>query len=499
MSDTFAPHTLGRREEESLHNSLGLSGVDLMAMVLSDSGLANAEPKWWNAAPLGCFLIGLQPRGGWQILQRAMQWGDDALARCFGVDCQSPTLYAYFACSIRNRLEVFNSHHFRSPMVGVLPGGPWNTAPGFTVKRPTKLIDGSRGGQAFIAEILAPEGNKHYTITDQSRMQLLSVLLVGAGLTRDDMLEQYIDEVLPADFDMSPGLGSVFGRLAIGLSIFSLICIAMLVVVWSSILRKNMFPSKTALAWITKVLSLSCWAVGAIGLLMMGGNPRVKLVAKKLDPHVKSRLLHLGDTPGTSSTALESPSPARNEDGVITQVSTTSIRDDESVHKAQQQRTGDTLIEKKGVSETVVKVHSMQEKKPQGSNDQVKIKVQFGSLHGSIFTPDRGSCELPLSLIERVCELDIKTVRSWGWTISTSWFGLLLLAGVTLQIGGALNPNFGADLMSLTFLLLSSLARGAGVSGPEKWMIPQWKRRPNTKNGAVLLGQYSSRTGGEDV
>jgi hypothetical protein len=69
MSGAIMRHSLGRREEEKedLQSSLGLSSVDLMAMVLSDSGLANAEPKWWNASPMGCFLIGLQPRGGWQV------------------------------------------------------------------------------------------------------------------------------------------------------------------------------------------------------------------------------------------------------------------------------------------------------------------------------------------------------------------------------------------------------------------------------------------------
>lgn len=50
-----------------VQSSLGLSGVDLIAMVVSDSGLANCEPKWWNASPTGCMLIGLQPRGGWQV------------------------------------------------------------------------------------------------------------------------------------------------------------------------------------------------------------------------------------------------------------------------------------------------------------------------------------------------------------------------------------------------------------------------------------------------
>jgi hypothetical protein len=381
-------------------------------------------------------------------------------------------------------------------MEGQPPGAPWNTTVGFTVKRPTKLIDGSRGGQAFIAEFLAPEENKHYSIADQSRMQLLSVLLVGAGLTRDDKLEAYVDEVLPADFDMSAGLGSIFARLSIGLALFSGACIAMLVCTWWSILRHNMMGG--ALPWITKILSLSCWAVGAIGLLMLGGNPRVKLIAKKQDAHIQRRLVELGE-----KTVQERISASENGGRVITNpIVSSDQRYNGIMQSAWSQRIWDTLIEKKtAVETTITKIQSapLDEPPRESMSNKTMVKVQFGSLHGSIFTPDRGYCYLPLSLVERICELDIKTVRSWGWLISTGWFSLLLLAGVTLQIGGALRPSFGADLMSLTFLLLTSLARGAGVSGPEKWMIPKWKRRPNTKNGAILLGQYSARNGAEDA
>lgn len=60
---------LAKRDASAeIQSSLGVSGVDLIAMVVSDSGLANAEPKWWNASPIGCMLIGLQPRGGWQVM-----------------------------------------------------------------------------------------------------------------------------------------------------------------------------------------------------------------------------------------------------------------------------------------------------------------------------------------------------------------------------------------------------------------------------------------------
>ena len=93
-----------------------MASVDLIAMVVSDAGLASTEPKWWNASPMGCMLLGAQPRGGWQVLQRAVQWGTDLWAHCFGVDCKVSVLYEYFSCSIRNRLEVWKSQNFLSPM-----------------------------------------------------------------------------------------------------------------------------------------------------------------------------------------------------------------------------------------------------------------------------------------------------------------------------------------------------------------------------------------------
>ncbi|KAK3385622.1 hypothetical protein B0H63DRAFT_494532 [Podospora didyma] len=418
---------------------LGLSGVDLIAMVVSDSGLANCEPKWWNASPTGCMLIGLQPRGGWQIIQRAVQWGSDSWAKCFGVDCAAPILYAYFACTIRNRLEVLLSARLRSPMEGVPAGGQWNTweDESFTVKRPTKLVDGSRGGQAFMAEVLAPEaGGGQYTIADQSRLQMLSVLMVGAGLAVDDSLASYWSAVLPADFDLSDGLGSVFGRLAIGLALGSLVAIGLMIATWWSLVATDDNVFGLALPYMVKIVSLLSWAVGAMGLLMLGGNPRVRLVDKDIPEHIKRRLATMKDE-------AEEPHPTADSDP--------------------------------------------------------KVRIQFGSLHGSVFLPDRGACMVRFSVVERLCASDIKTVRTTGWYIGMGWFGLLLVGSVALQVGATLAPAFGADLLSLVFLLATALARGAGVAGPEEWMIPRWKRRHNTSNGAILLGQFNSRAGGGEA
>ena len=61
-----------RDANEGIEGNIGVTGVDLLAMVVSDSGLASAEPQWWNASPLGCLLIGTQPRGGWQVLRNIL-------------------------------------------------------------------------------------------------------------------------------------------------------------------------------------------------------------------------------------------------------------------------------------------------------------------------------------------------------------------------------------------------------------------------------------------
>ncbi|GAB1319689.1 hypothetical protein MFIFM68171_09899 [Madurella fahalii] len=467
-----------------VQSSLGLSGVDLIAMVVSDSGLANCEPKWWNASPTGCMLIGLQPRGGWQILQRAVQWGSDSWANCFGVDCATPTLYAYFACTIRNRLEVLASRRLRSPMEDVPAGGAWNTKDDFTVKRPTKLIDGSRGGQAFMAEVLAPETGTHYSIADQARLQMLSVLMVGAGLAVDDSLENYMGTVLPADFDLSDGLGSVFGRLAIGLVAGSLLVVLFMLATWWSLMRGNLFGS--ALPYMVKIVSLMSWAVGATGLLMLGGNPRVRLVVKGIPDHIKKRLASLKDGADLDSTeTCTGPVLEASDKAQSTKITTevlTSHENDETLSGLNPKAT--TCSSKVETNRT------------QNSRDtDPKVKIQFGSLHGSVFLPDRGFCVLRSSLVERLCAIDILTVRTVGWYLGMAWFGLLLLGSIALQVGSTLAPAFGADLLGLVFLLVTALARGAGVAGPEEWMIPRWKRRQNASNGAVLLGQFNSRAG----
>ena len=520
----------------NIESTLGLSGVDLIAMLVSDSGLASCEPKWWNASPNGCMLIGLQPRGGWQIVQRAVQWGSDSWANCFGVDCAPPTLYAYFACSIRNRLEMLDTPRLRSPMEGVTTAGaPWRVLEDgkFSVKRPTKLIDGSRGGQAFIARVLGPEGGTHYSIADQSRVQMVSVLMVGAGLVKkeeDEGVEGFMGRVVPRDFDLDSGLGSVFARLAVGLGLASLVSLGMMIATWWSLVRENLFG--VGLPYVVKVVALMCWGTGAMGLLMLGGNPRVEVVTKKIPKHTQKKLDALRNgvevdpeaeqageveadlTKVLSSSTLGSPdaisptSPGSTTTGLdhgcgqatrprlkrgSTAMSGTTLQVVPSITATPEAKR--ELEETDGEAEKASDAqHVIVDRDP-----DPRVKIEFGSLHGSVFVADRGFCMLRMSVIERLCATDIRTARTRGWYVGMGWYGILLLGSIALQVGATLAPAFGADLLSLVFLLASALARGAGVAGPEKWMIPRWKRRDNAANGAVLLGQFDSRVGASEV
>jgi hypothetical protein len=401
-------------------------------MVVSDSGLAAEEPKWYNCSPLGVLLIGIQPRGGWQVMQRTVQWGEDHWAHAFGVHCARPVLYAYLACSIRNRLEVWDSNKFWSPMENVPTGGGWKTKEDFHVKRPTKLVDGSRGGQAFICDLLRPEAGHSYSIDRQSHVQLLSVLLVAASLIYPKYRKK-TKEVMEQDFDLHPNLGLIFRKTMIFLAIGNVLSLAFALTILDSVFRRNIVgPSQP---YLLQLASFACWSVGAVGLLALGGNPRVEIYHDEIPNYVKERL-----------------------NGPEVEV-----------------KTGEKST---GASEIAT---------------VTDITIHFGSLHGSIFTVDKGSCSLPKSIVEEICKWQFRTKRTVWWMAGVLWFGAMLLLSMTLLIVTSQFRNIWSDVMGVGIILLTSVARGSGLSGSEEWMIPRWKRRANTTAGARLLGSFISR------
>jgi len=121
------------------------------------------------------------------------------------------------------------------------------------------------------------------------------------------------------------------------------------------------------------------------------------------------------------------------------------------------------------------------------------ITVTFGSIHGSVFTEDQGSCSLPFELAQRICCWDVELVRTRSWQIGFLWWGFCLLMGVGMQIISAQVANLYSTIFSVTVLLLTALARGYGVAGPEEWLIPRWRRRINAAYGASLVGKMESR------
>ena len=357
-------------------------------------------------------------------MQRAVQWGNDSFASVFGVTCSKPARYSYFSCTIRNRLEKWDSPAWSSPTQGLTEGGKWKNVGESYVRRPTKLIDGSRGGQAFICDLFIPEENHSYSIENQACMQFRSILLVAAGLMNTDALEN-LEEVMREDFQLDDKLGVIFRPLFVVLVIINILVLALSVAVIYSIFRDNIFG--TLVAFVIQVASLLLWAVGAIGLLMLGGNPRVKVTLtseiEDIPAHIRDKLEALGDT--------------RSKEGFV--------------------------------------------------------EIHFGSLHGSSYTPDHGYCSLPFFLVEKICRCDLIPVRPRSWVIGLVWWSICLLLSIAMQIMGAQVATVGSQVFSVVILLMTALARGYGVAGPEEWLIPRWKRRSGAAYGAPLVGQMEAR------
>lgn len=356
-------------------------------------------------------------------MQRAVQWGNDSFASVFGVTCSNPARYSYFSCTIRNRLEKWDSPAWLSPTQGLTEGSKWKNVGESHVRRPTKLIDGSRGGQAFICDLFIPEKNHSYSIETQARMQFRSILLVAAGMMNIDGLEN-LDEVIEEDFQLSDELGVIFRPLLIVLVVLNILVLALSVAVIYSIFRDNILG--TFVPYMIQVASLLLWAVGATGLLMLGGNPRVKVTLTsetKIPAHIRDKLNALWAT--------------RSKEGVV--------------------------------------------------------ETCFGSLHGSGYTPDHGHCSLPFYLVERISRCELVPVRPMGWIIGLAWWSICLLLSIAMQIMGAQVATVGSQIFSVVILLMTALARGYGVAGPEEWLIPRWKRRKGAAYGAPLVGQMEAR------
>jgi hypothetical protein len=55
-----------------------------------------------------------------------------------------------------------------------------------------------------------------------------------------------------------------------------------------------------------------------------------------------------------------------------------------------------------------------------------KVRLNFGSLHGSVFTSDNGHCYLSLRVFRSVCKYDLQLFRPRSWYLGMSWCGFLV-------------------------------------------------------------------------
>ena len=79
--------------------------------------------------------------------------------------------------------------------------------------------------------------------------------------------------MLREDFQVGDNLGSVFKWLFRCLLVANLIVVAIFITVAVALWNDNIYRGFTT--YIVELMSNGGWVVGAIGLVMLGGNPRV--------------------------------------------------------------------------------------------------------------------------------------------------------------------------------------------------------------------------------
>lgn len=299
------------------------------------------------------------------------------------------------------------------------------------------MLKGGRGGQAFICEVLRPENQTDYGIETQSHMQFLSILLVVAALTADNVkfqkngvpllaggskkyLEITFEDVLRRDFALDTKVGVIFRPLLSALFIAVPLAFAFVATVFYSYWGWNLYGN--CITYATQLASVCIWIIGALGLLILGGNPRVRLVSQPIKPHIEQGL---GD--------LERADPLA-----------------------------------------------------------ARVEINFGSLHGSQYRVDKGTALVDKNIIRWIAGLKLQTVRSRMWILGFLVFGMMLLTSIALQVVGATVATIGSESLGIAILLATSICRGAGIAGPEDWMIPSAWRRKGTYYGATLLGRFAN-------
>jgi hypothetical protein len=256
-------------------------------------------------------------------------------------------------------------------------------------------------------------------------------MLVAIALIKHEHLE-FWPRILEEEFQVDNRLGVIFRRLFRGLIIANFLVVGFIISTFYALWFHNIFGDSAP--YIIQLCSLASWAFGAIGLLMLGGNPRVVVdPGKKVPEWIQERLYmpQEGDAAGA----------------------------------------GRTL-------------------KVDGSGNMV---LKFGYLSGSTFTECEDTCVVPGHIVESICSWDLCLRRTWAWYTGIIWFTLYLGISIALQIAGSKVATVPSEIMAVAILIVTSVVRGAGVSSSEERMIPRWKVREGTCYGASLLGQMMSR------
>jgi hypothetical protein len=99
----------------------------------------------------------------------------------------------------------------------------------------------------------------------------------------------FLSSALEKDFQMTVGLGTVFARLAWGLLIVNTLVLGFIITVFYTLWQRDIFGEVAPFA--IQLCSLASWAVGSTGLLMLGGDPSVKIGHQgKIPMHIQARI-----------------------------------------------------------------------------------------------------------------------------------------------------------------------------------------------------------------
>ncbi|KAF1838164.1 hypothetical protein BDW02DRAFT_576475 [Decorospora gaudefroyi] len=240
---------------------------------------------------------------------------------------------------------------------------------------------------------------------------------------------------------MSPGLGKVFKRLQVALLICEIPVLGFVLVVCYSLWRHNLFGE--VVPYAIQLCSLLSWSTGAMGLLMLGGNPRVEIEDRvnNIPEHINAKLFEPPESP--------------------------SITANSGTHARHGKRIAD-------------------------ADDN--IILEFGFLQGAAFQPVAGNCKLSFDEVCSICGLNIMLKRPWQWKLGMAWYASHLLASIILQIASTTTATIGSQSMGVIILILTSVFRGMGVAGPEEWMIPDWAMREGAGYALAMQGKTYSRT-----